>query len=132
MPNIFSRILTLLSVSFAWVFFRAAEFSHAKKIIESMLGFNGFYVIPKFSFLAEHFSFIKLVNFSHILLGKTQIFYIALALAILMLPNTQEIMEEGKISAWKPNIFKLVMFSFLLICSILNMNRVNSFIYFQF
>jgi D-alanyl-lipoteichoic acid acyltransferase DltB (MBOAT superfamily) len=129
----FSKLSTFIAVLIAWIFFRADSFSSSMNILSSMCGRNGFSLTSKFSFLIDKVDFIHLTNVSHVIHGKTQLVYIVIALIITVVaPNAQDIMRVVERRQMKLGIVHLAFFTFLLTFSILNMSKVNSFIYFQF
>lgn len=117
LPKCFSVALTFLFVNFAWVFFRAKDLSRAFDILKSMTGMNGFapVVIDKlrFSFFNGE---LKLSLF--LLLG---------ACILLCLPNSNELSKRVK-----PNMLYAVITFSLLLISILQLNKISEFLYFQF
>ncbi len=91
--------LTFLSVTVAWVFFRADSASSARRVLGSMAGLNGFALpekyLEKFGPLTAQ---LKLwgVDFQamHYFEGSNEVIYIALALMIVWLaPNVQQMMD---------------------------------------
>lgn len=118
MPHFIAVIITFLFINTTWVYFRAASITKANNIILSMLGFNGFepIIINKLRFSFENGSFklsILLLITSFILT-----FY---------MKNSIELSKK-----LKPNVLCLTVTLILLIVSILSINKVSEFLYFQF
>ena len=125
--------LTTLAVMFAWVFFRAETFEGAMIIVESMLGFNG---LPAADLQGAQLTSKDAIEW-----------FIALALIAWFAPNTQEIMrrfspavnasdyvsteQDGKI-IWAPTGKWALLLALVGLYTILSLNRVSEFLYFQF
>ncbi|MDY6904988.1 MAG: MBOAT family protein [Thermodesulfobacteriota bacterium] len=151
----FSRMLTFLLVTVAWVFFRADNAGTAVDMIKSMIGMNGFalpeHYLTKFAFLARPLeswgvSFRNLYFFE----GSNEVVYIAIALLIAWLaPNVQQlmtgyspyinIMAKGKTLPsppqwlqWRPSNGWAVVFIICALVSIFSISRASEFLYFQF
>lgn len=118
MPNCIAIIITFLFINTTWVYFRAESIEKANHIILSMIGKNGFtpIIIDKLRFSFENGSLklgILLLICSFIL--------------IFCMKNSTELVEK-----LKPNILYLTITLTLLIVSILSINKVSEFLYFQF
>lgn len=148
-------ILTFLSVTIAWVFFRADNTTAALHIIKSMAGQNGF-ALPE-RYLVK-FATVSLplqqwgVDFRQLRYfeGSNDVAYIAIALLIVWFaPNVQQMMnryqpylnamgKEGKLPdppewlMWQPSVkwaLALVACAFV---ALLLLSRATEFLYFQF
>ncbi len=110
--------ITFFFINITWVFFRASSIHRAFDILKSMIGLNGFIpvVINKLRFTFENGS-IKLS------------FFMVLACIILVFffKNSMEWAEK-----FKPNRIFFVVTLVLLIVSVLSINKVSEFLYFQF
>jgi len=93
--NIFgSQLLTLVSVTLAWVFFRSEDFKQAFDISKSMLGLNGF-DLPRFLGSYTNVDYLRfhgglpnqVVNIELIPL------YIICVILVLLVPNTLQILK---------------------------------------
>tara|TARA_A100000164_G_scaffold352134_1_gene357504 strand:- start:434 stop:1978 length:1545 start_codon:yes stop_codon:yes gene_type:complete len=148
-----ARIITFLVVVIAWVLFRAENISSAGRIYEGMLGINGFSfpsqlanhivvfqeLFPNISIKAEGFgSFGSPVGFIWILL---------LLILIWFLPNTIEAIDDKnytniykkkkhedikEIFKWKPNLIWSFTIALVTALSLMSLNQVSEFLYFQF
>ena len=117
LPKWISIGMTFIFVNFAWVFFRAKDLSRALDIIKSMFGMNGFapVIIDKlrFSFFGGELKLSMLL-----LLG---------AVILLCLPNSNELSKRVK-----PNLVCGIITFTLLLLSVLQLNKISEFLYFQF
>ncbi|WP_339670066.1 MBOAT family protein [Dasania marina] len=123
-----SRVLTMLAVVIAWVFFRAADVNSAVEIVMAMLGFSG--------------------NASEVFeVSKSLPAIVLLFLWVWLFPNAQELMKkyrpaydfDSKRSAssmvtllWRPTLKWFFVVMLMLIIAILNLTQLSEFIYFQF
>jgi hypothetical protein len=134
--NWLSRIFTLLIVSSLWVVFRAENMGVALTILKSMFGMN--------------YSLEALLSRAEALSGGIQHNtdrLIACLILVWFAPNTQQFMSrfvpesynvnqktnhsKNKLQ-WAPNIYWALFIGILLVSSILNLTRINEFLYFQF
>jgi D-alanyl-lipoteichoic acid acyltransferase DltB (MBOAT superfamily) len=115
--NILAVIATFLFVNFAWVFFRAAHFSDAIKVINGMFGFSGF-IVPRTNKLFFKFSDDLWVNWLLILVS---------IIIIFVLKNSSEFAQK-----FKPSVTYLLMTILLGYLAIINMSKISEFLYFQF
>ena len=149
-----SRTVTLLSVMFAWIFFRAETFDGATRILK------GFLVLP---FTLEE----KLGPLSDILVRagfnfqgplissldiKSIVIFVGLTIFVWVAPNTQQIFATYRPAFgytikeyetnylqiilrnlfWKPNVIWSIWIGILGALSFLSLSRVSEFLYFQF
>ncbi len=114
----FSIMLTFLFINITWVFFRSSSIHKAIEIIKSMIGLNGInpIVINKLRFSFENGS-VKLSIF--MLLGCIILSF--------FFKNSIELSEK-----FKPNKIYYIIMLFLFVISILSINKVSEFLYFQF
>jgi D-alanyl-lipoteichoic acid acyltransferase DltB (MBOAT superfamily) len=118
-------MLTFLSVSFAWVFFRSPTMAHAVAMIEGLAGLNGLHSDRLFS-----------------ILGPGHLSLLALALVItLLMPNSQQLFDDapGRTVGsgllrlrWQPTFAWSAVAAALLLFSLTRMSTVREFVYFQF
>ena len=147
---IFSRLLTLFFVIIAWVLFRSDSFFAALNIYKGMFGYNGI-TLPEFYYyrLGSLSNYLMELGVSFdglkYFYGTQQIFSILILIFVVsFMPNTQEIFSKYKpalgyknkkdISYFtfeKPVIWAIIM-AFIFVVSILSLNQVSEFIYFQF
>ena len=139
----FARVITLMAVIIAWVFFRSESFDSAIIMLKGMSGVYGF-ILPES--LQE-----KLGSVSHLITAvgwkfgymeyskglKDVLVMFLFTLAVWYLPNTQEIiLKDNQASAsriyWRPNIIWSAGLSLLLLLAILRLSNFSEFLYFQF
>ena len=118
MPHFVAVIITFLFANFTWVYFRASSIEVGNKIISSMLGLNGFapIVIDKLRFSFENGS----LKLSLLLLISTIIL-------VFFIKNSVEFAKK-----FKQNWIFFSATLILLTISILSINKVSEFLYFQF
>lgn len=133
LPILFSWLMTFLFINFAWVFFRADSLQSAFKVLEGMLGLNGF-VSPAnslfgFSTLLEKYkvSFIELPflntdGYAYLSLSAAIIFFI-----LFTVNNTFDFVKKIH-----PNIISFLLIIALTIILLFNMNKATEFLYFNF
>ena len=130
MPRILAWIITFNFVNIAWIFFRAENFDDALKVLRGM--FSSDLVLP--AALSEKLSFMKSygIKFGSYLealgAGKSAIVLLTIAMAIAVFAkNSNELTfasSQGKL--------KMAYSALLFSVSILSMNRISEFIYFNF
>lgn len=120
--------LTFLSVTVAWVFFRADTFDHALAIVHAMAGGNGFGV-----------------HGTNALLGNAARNYLLMGLLLAWFaPNTQQIMQNfrpaldmpGNTCAvrltWRLDYKSAVVHALVALFGLMSISELSEFIYFQF
>lgn len=114
----FSIFFTFVFINFTWVFFRANSVSKALEILKGMFGFNGIstFEIDKMRFAFEN----NTEKISIILLT-------ACIILIFFAKNSNEIVTK-----LKPTKIILLATIILFITSILSLNKISEFLYFQF
>jgi len=150
-----SRGLTFLSITSAWVIFRAETLEGAKNIYKAMFGFNGisltknleFYINPITSNLGIH-----TINYDGLFQNVSYnykqgfTFMVAVSFLAFLSPNILQIFnkqiiglnaytqntKDKKLIAFSPNHFTLVTISLVAILSMLHISRASEFLYFQF
>lgn len=117
MHNTFAVIFTFVFVNIGWVFFRAKDFNSAMKVLGGMFGFSGF-VLPKFNKF--------LIKFP----DEMQVQWLILLICFVMvfaLKNSNELAAK-----FKPSKIYLVLIIIFTYFSIMNLNKISEFLYFQF
>jgi alginate O-acetyltransferase complex protein AlgI len=123
------RGLTFLAVVVGWVFFRAADFETAIRVLHAMWGANGLDASPS-----------SMVSATGMLVVG------GLLLIAWLAPNTQELVDYegptvGAIAqsdtahpkvTWQPTLRWAVIVGGLTAVSIMSLSKVSEFIYFQF
>ena len=126
------RPITFIAVVIGWVFFRAADFDTAQRLIFAMFDFQQLWLDTGF----ENHLIHKPEN--------TGIVLLILLLVVWHLPNTQQIMKdhnpvlekvlpEGKLYfRWQPSWWWAVGITVLAIAILTQLSTVSEFLYFQF
>jgi alginate O-acetyltransferase complex protein AlgI len=137
LPKLLGWTITFLAVIVGWVLFRSSNFSDATHLLQSMFGLKGI-TLPgnpqgKLSIL-NNFGFkIKSWNdlgYLPVINGNKQLSLLILAgliPCVTLLPNTQQILIK-----FKPNWWWATWVGLLTGFSLLSLNRVSEFLYFQF
>jgi D-alanyl-lipoteichoic acid acyltransferase DltB (MBOAT superfamily) len=155
--RVFAHALTLVCVIIAWVFFRATSFDGALNIIGAMFGSNGISLPENYE---EHvrsvFSNANILRFDGMFthsvfsndLVRGLILVLSMLIAVVVLPNTQQIMYGylrnkqlygdikpyvSRLVLWSPNLF---WFLVMIVIALMSLNAmlgsVSEFLYFQF
>ncbi len=151
--NAVSRLLTLIAVMIAWVFFRAETFDGALTIISAMGNFPSTFhgllgpVESLLAFIGIRFesSYLSLEHY------KSLGWFIFWLVVIWFWPNTQQLMsrynpvlQEHVISDQKPllswvqnikwqlSVFWAITISMVAAVTLLSLNQMSEFLYFQF
>ena len=131
-------LVTFSFVNVCWIFFRAKTLSDAVAVLKGMTGLNGL-VLPqafegKLSFLRVpgiQFSdkyMANLLGFQEQLPVLKGFAMIAVFLLVcILLPNSDQLTER-----FSPNATTLILAVVIFVASILSMNHVTSFVYFNF
>lgn len=123
-----SVLLTFLTVTIAWVFFRADSLNHALTMVQVMLGQNGL-VMQSTNALVSH---------------ATRNYLLITLLLVWLAPNTQQIMQSfrpaldvpDKMYAtrlmWKLRYKWAVIHAIIAMIGLMSLSELSEFIYFQF
>jgi alginate O-acetyltransferase complex protein AlgI len=127
----FAWFLTFNFANISWVFFRAETFEDALKILKGMFGMTNF-DLPKIFFYQFQFLHQENVVFGNFLRGIhgdfNTIFYILAGFFIVLFyKNSNE-----KVDSFNPNKKNIVFTVLTLTMSILYLNRITEFLYFNF
>ncbi|NEP15363.1 MAG: MBOAT family protein [Leptolyngbya sp. SIO4C1] len=137
LPALLSWGITFLAVVASWVLFRASSLADAIALLQTMSGLNGI-VLPgeaqgKLGFLTQYgiqlrswqaLSYLPVLNGSKLIsLGALA----ALTLGVVWLPNTHEIVQR-----LRPRWWWAAGIGAAAAVSLLSLNRVSEFLYFQF
>ena len=139
--------ITFISVMVAWVFFRAENVDSAFRILMGLSGANGYQLpitwVPLLgnSFSDSHFESLAVFD------GVMEIILLGISMLIVWsLPNTCEVMSRydpvvGSVPetrrkrfvfCWQPNLIWGMVCGILLVCSLIFMDKVTEFLYYQF
>jgi hypothetical protein len=152
--------LTFAAVVVGWVFFRAASFDAALAMLEGMAGVNGVAVPNAIAArLGGAWQVLRDLGVTSYLAGGSQFIFTwlwiaALLVAVLAMPNTQQIMgrfepamhlhradegDEVRVMAnlhpalsWRPSVGWAVATGVTASLAVFAMSRVSEFLYFQF
>jgi alginate O-acetyltransferase complex protein AlgI len=131
MPAWLARALTLLAVICAWVIFRAPTVDQALNILAGMAGFHGIVLPEKYMHSLE---FLKIVGvtFAYLPDANFRFWDIALVallfIGVLILPNSNYWQHRFK---QRPLLWT-VPCAFLFVMSLLYLNEMAEFLYYQF
>ena len=146
--RITGMMITFPAIVLAWVFFRAPNFHTAMSMINSMIGFNGIMLPGRSLFNGNQIEAMARLG---IHFGPVPLFYgyesiwtwIAVLWAMAWLaPNSQQILltsqptleqaDTRRRLRWYPNKIWLSIIAVFLLYSIIKMEKVSEFLYFQF
>jgi D-alanyl-lipoteichoic acid acyltransferase DltB (MBOAT superfamily) len=146
--HIVGMMITFPAVVLAWVFFRASNLHAALHIVSSMIGLNGIMLPGRLLFsghqvevmakLGIHFGSAPLL-YGHEAIWK---WIAALSAIAWFTPNSQQILSNYQPTLdqvtskgwlrWQPNMVWLGIIIAILLYSIIGMEKVSEFLYFQF
>jgi hypothetical protein len=148
MGTIVGVIVTFPAVVLAWVFFRSPNLHTALDIISSMVGLNGITLPGRSLFkwgLADEIEKLGIhFGASTLFYGNESIWtWIAILWTIAWFsPNSQQILSANQPTlehdftrikfTWKPNKAWLSIVAITLLYSVIRMEKVSEFLYFQF
>jgi alginate O-acetyltransferase complex protein AlgI len=127
LPKVIAWFVTFLFVHLAWVYFRAPDVASAHAMFAKMFSFGELQLPPKIaSIVAETFglSFQSAAYYFDLkLLLLIAIFFAV----VLFMKNSIE-----KLETFKPTVKTAAIISFVTVLSLLYLNRVSEFLYFNF
>lgn len=122
LPKFLCWLLTFNAVNLAWIFFRANSFESALNVVRAMFDVGKF-VVPFNKYLAKYF---EVFSRDLTVLSFSDWLNILLAVIIAVIIIDKKYIE-------KLNIYiSTMIFSLILLYSILSMGQVTEFLYFQF
>ncbi len=137
LPKILAWVITFIAVIVGWVLFRAATLHEGVNLLTTMFGFKGVFIpgeaSGKLSFLTSLGIPLKSwreLKYMPEVLGKPVyaiVTLFALTLAVKFLPNSWQMTEK-----LKPQWWWAVSLGLMTVVSLLSLNRVSEFLYFQF
>ena len=154
--QLFSIVLTFVSVCFAWVFFRSSNLSQALTIAQGMIGVFGIGLPETIgAHLGQLKSLLEQQGFTFYLGGGTRFiqtysWVVFAAFLAFSLPNTQQIMREfdpaldyvatedanngaiARYMTWRPTWQWALLLGVVLATCLLSLSRPAEFLYFQF
>ncbi len=130
-PSVLGWIITLLTVHIGWVFFRSESLSDAIEMLYKMTGLNGIPLPPSFEVLVSEYipsffsvSYTLVPFFSDV---PKAVGWLLAAFIIISLPNSAFIAEKLK----RGRFFAFIS-SIVFIAGVLHLNRISTFLYFEF
>ena len=144
-----ARVLTLLFVVIAWVFFRADNFSSALTILNAMSGGNGIELSMPVIKESDLFGLNWLLSLLYWQLTTQQLVILVFGATLLFVwaaPNTQQVMSQhqpalvtypGEIFTqsnilWNQSKIWSAVIATLALWAFLGLSKVSEFLYFQF
>ncbi|MGK7888105.1 MAG: MBOAT family protein [Leptolyngbyaceae cyanobacterium] len=123
-PNGLAWALTFIATVFSWVVFRAGSLGDAGAIAQTMLGFHGFSFSSQLPSILPNLVTRNLPAST----GWHSIGILLLLLGIVLkCPNTQELVQR-----FQPNWRWVAAIGGIAAASLLSLNQVSEFLYFQF
>lgn len=131
LPRLVSWFVTFNFINAAWVFFRAQTFTDAMKVLKGMSGLTGVILPERFAhFLPILKGYgIQFGNMLPTIRGDMKMFlyFVVFFLLAVLFKNSNEMTER-----LKPNWRTAIALSVILVYAVLNLNKTNEFIYFNF
>ncbi|WP_423064317.1 MBOAT family O-acyltransferase [Candidiatus Paracoxiella cheracis] len=143
-----SRAVTFLTVSIAWVFFRAKSFSNSITMLRGMFLYNGLTLPKHYQDLLQNFISVKFINYNdkiNYLVKPNEILMILICFLIILLPNSQQFINKHFFSEKSDGfifikstgsaIIKytwIALFSLIFVFCLILSSKPNAFIYFKF
>jgi alginate O-acetyltransferase complex protein AlgI len=130
LPSFIQHFYTLFVVMFAWIFFRANDFSHAIAYIKTMFGGSdvGFNLNSIYEFINYESTLILIIAF----VGATPVFYLIKNKWNLFHESNQGFISTLSLHGYQIASILFVIFGLLYSTLQLITNSYNPFIYFRF
>jgi D-alanyl-lipoteichoic acid acyltransferase DltB (MBOAT superfamily) len=129
-----SWLITFLGVTFAWVFFRAPDFSTAATVIGGLIGKHGWGVLSS-EYVSRYVAAEAAIRLPLLLLIAVAVPNTAQLFAnwdAMLLPDQVERMPARSSVAWSPSWQWAAALGVIAIVGLLAMGRSTEFLYFQF
>ncbi|MBU0603263.1 MAG: MBOAT family protein [Gammaproteobacteria bacterium] len=145
-----STAVTFLAVVVAWVFFRAADFDAAWRMLDAMRGHGAVLVPTSWPGAWQLTALLQKLGVAAVQgpppsafdpAGHAPFWIAGLLAAVWCLPNTQQVMAAFRPAletaragalAWRPSRAHAICAGCALAFALLHLNRVSEFLYFQF
>ena len=128
MPKLLAWFITFNFVNVAWVFFRAQDWEDAIKVLKGMFGFNGVELPGITAHLPGITALGETLGISFVDVPAYTVLLIAIFLGVaLFARNANELSAQ-----FKPSLKMAAAVSVLFVYSLLNLNKISEFLYFQF
>lgn len=129
MNKILAWFITFNFINVTWVFFRATSWDDAIKVLKGMAGLNGV-VLP--SIVTSRFNFLNQYA-GEFFIGSTLEMASCISLIFILLLVIFASKNTGEFSFnFKPTIINVAIISVIAVYSILSLNKVSEFLYFNF
>jgi alginate O-acetyltransferase complex protein AlgI len=127
LPKVIAWFVTFLFVHLAWVYFRAPDVASAHAMFVKMFSFGELQLPPKIaSILADTFGF-SFQSAAYFFDLKLLLLIAIFFAVVLFMKNSIE-----KLETFKPTVKNAAIISFVTVLSLLYLNRVSEFLYFNF
>lgn len=132
MNTIIAWFITFNFINITWIFFRAKEWDDATKVLSGMFGLNGIVLSEKYEKYLSFLHSFKQVTFGNITqhVGDDSIILIWLIIGFILILFFKN--SNQKLENFKFNYITILLSIALFIGSILSLNKVSEFLYFNF
>jgi alginate O-acetyltransferase complex protein AlgI len=127
MPKILGWLITFLCVVVSWVVSRANSIQDATDLLLAMVGAKQIILPDSYQNILQGLSKFGITFAADIPQWRDPKIMMFFLLCVMLLPNTQQIMKS-----FKPNLWWAIGASAIATLSLLSMNQVSEFLYFQF
>jgi alginate O-acetyltransferase complex protein AlgI len=127
LPKWFSWFLTFGFVHVAWVYFRSPSVDIANQMLYKMFNIGDFHFPPKINSLLNELLGTHFVPRNYYFDLKLSLLMLVTLVIVIITKNSVE-----KLNTFKPNYKNAVIVSLLAVLSLLYLNRVSEFLYFNF
>ena len=131
LPKVIAWFITFNFVNIAWIFFRAKEWDDAIKVLSSMFSLNNIVLPEKYFKFLESYSEVYFsygIVYENILgKSKTTAFILVGFILVLAFKNSMQKRTSFKVSYYSLS-FSLLLF----IYTVLSLNKISEFLYFNF
>jgi D-alanyl-lipoteichoic acid acyltransferase DltB (MBOAT superfamily) len=129
--KIVSRLLTFAAVCFAWVFFRATDFTSAMELVKTMLGLNGF--TKGFQNISNARHYVYFIFSGILFVFFMPNIYVWMARFKTALPVGHDLrMKLPAWMPWRPTAWWAIGSAACFLAGVLLINKDSPFLYFQF
>ncbi|TMV47509.1 MBOAT family protein [Paenibacillus mesophilus] len=129
MNRFMAWFITFNFVNMAWIFFRAQSWGDAIKVLKGMLGMNGFavpaVVASYITILADYTGEFFIVSTKE--LAGISLMIVMFLFVVIAARNSTEIQRT-----FKPSMFYAIVFILLTAYSLMSLQKVSEFLYFNF
>jgi len=148
--RLLGRAVTFFAVALGWVFFRAANFESAERILSAMFSAGTWHLSPFYAEIVHNSSVDKWTRMVGVSLSSHFLLLVILLVSyalVVVAPNTQQIMAgyysppgmteqrpslKLALLQWRPSLTWAVLIAATSIWGLLHLSQVSEFLYFQF